>query len=321
MASSYCMVLLVLCSWCTVCSTGDKPLNFLVFGDWGMGNEQQKAVADQMEATSSAAESKFVVNVGDNFYVFTRDAQGNAQGGVKNLTDPLWQKYFEEMYSGYLKNIPFYSVLGNHDYMGNTSAQLMYHGLSPRWVMPDRNYTARLTVDSKGTTALFVFLDTSPFIESYYTDPEDPWMKEQLAHQDYQKQLAWLDEVLSQSSDHWKLVIGHHPILSHAGVFLPGQVTQSMALIQPVLLRHHVPAYICGHVHKLEYLQQDGVDYFISGAGATGKVYVDDSGMQQSVVWTSDDAGFMTVELNATQMISKYINTKGEVIYTVITKP
>lgn len=31
-----------------------------------------------------------------------------------------------------------------------------------------------------------------------------------------------------------------------------------MALVRPVLERHHVPAYICGHVHKLEYLQSSG---------------------------------------------------------------
>ena len=79
-----------------------------------MGNEQQRAVAKQMELTGSETRSKFVVNVGDNFYVFTKDAQGNEQGGVKNLTDPLWTNYFEEMYTGYLKEIPFYSVLGNH---------------------------------------------------------------------------------------------------------------------------------------------------------------------------------------------------------------
>lgn len=130
-------------------------------------------------------------------------------------------------------------------------------------------------------------------------------------------------------------------IVSHAGVFLPGLVTQSMALIQPVLQRHSVPAYICGHVHKLGYLEVDGtrqqevltvevvylslvfidIDYYISGAGATGKVYVDDPEMQKFVVWTSDDAGFMTVELTASQMTSKFMNTKGEIIYTAVTKP
>lgn len=99
--------------------------------------------------------------------------------------------------------------------MGNSSAQLMYHSLSSRWIMPDRNYTTRFTIDDEGTTALFVFIDTSPFIGSYYAHPEDPWMGEQLAHEDYKKQLTWLDEVLSQSSDHWKLVVGHHPICKY----------------------------------------------------------------------------------------------------------
>lgn len=90
-----------------------------------MGNEQQKAVAKQMESTGSMTRSKFVVNVGDNFYVPTKDAQGNAQGGIKNLSDPLWQRYFEQMYTGYLKDIPFYSVLGNHGTPLDTDQQCM----------------------------------------------------------------------------------------------------------------------------------------------------------------------------------------------------
>ncbi|XP_065837249.1 tartrate-resistant acid phosphatase type 5-like [Oscarella lobularis] len=298
-----------------------EQMRFLVFGDWGMGNEQQKAVAKQMKTTAASQEVQFVVNVGDNFYKTTVDSKGNREGGITNLTDSLWQTYFEQVYNSTLKNLTFYSILGNHDYMGNASAQLLYHKLDSRWVMPDRNYTVRFSLNNDtGSTALFVFIDTSPFIGSYYTDPENPTMKQQLDQQNYKEQLTWLNETLRASKDEWKFVVGHHPIYSAYGVFLPGDISVSMEVVKPVLQDNGVAAYFCGHVHKLQHLQQDGIDFFISGAGATGKVYVEDPNMIESVVWSTKDAGFMTVELDDDQMVSQFINTEGTVIHSATTK-
>ena len=79
-----------------------------------MGNEQQKAVAKQMKTTAASQEVQFVVNVGDNFYKTTVDSKGNREGGITNLTDSLWQTYFEQVYNSTLKNLTFYSILGNH---------------------------------------------------------------------------------------------------------------------------------------------------------------------------------------------------------------
>ena len=56
------------------------------------------------------------------------------------------------------------------DYMGNTSAQLLYHGLDDRWILPSRYYTT--TVQLSEGSATFFFLDTNPFIEDYVTHPE-----------------------------------------------------------------------------------------------------------------------------------------------------
>lgn len=95
--------------------------------------------------------------------------------------------------------------------MGNTSAQLMYHGLDERWILPQRCYTHEVSLGGIDS-ATFFFMDTSPFIQSYYDDPENEWMKEQLAHQDYREQLAWLDKALEDTTTKWKIVVGHHPI-------------------------------------------------------------------------------------------------------------
>ena len=36
---------------------------------------------------------------------------------------------------------PWYGVLGNHEYRGNTQAMMDYSEISRRWNMPDRYYT------------------------------------------------------------------------------------------------------------------------------------------------------------------------------------
>ena len=116
-----------------------SDLHFQVFGDWGMGNKQQKVVAMAMMRNAMLTKPNFVINVGDNFYKH-KDSNGEKQGGVNSLEDPIWEEYFESVYIDYLRNIPFYSLLGNHDYMGNISAQLQYHTKSPRWYLPSPSY-------------------------------------------------------------------------------------------------------------------------------------------------------------------------------------
>lgn len=44
----------------------DAVLRFQGFGDWGMGNSQQAAVAAAMQRAAASRGDKFVLNVGDN---------------------------------------------------------------------------------------------------------------------------------------------------------------------------------------------------------------------------------------------------------------
>jgi hypothetical protein len=98
--------------------------SFFVLGDWGMGTDVQRSVAESMNTEAQRVEDAlFVLNVGDNFY--KNAVGGEKQGGVESVDDPLWKEYFEDMYDGsHLKALPFVSILGNHDYMGNFTAQL-----------------------------------------------------------------------------------------------------------------------------------------------------------------------------------------------------
>jgi hypothetical protein len=49
---------------------------------------------------------------------------------------------FEEPYSApSLSEIPWYGILGNHEYGYNVDAVLEYANINPIWVMDDRYYT------------------------------------------------------------------------------------------------------------------------------------------------------------------------------------
>ena len=122
-------------SWPVTCWRKSTPisspdgLNFLVFGDWGRRGEQdQVEVAEQMARAAGDVQPRFIVSVGDNFY----------ENGVESVDDPQWQKSFEEVYHDSKLQVPWYCILGNHDYHapGDCDAQIAYHRINPRWNMP-----------------------------------------------------------------------------------------------------------------------------------------------------------------------------------------
>lgn len=235
-------------------------------------------------------------------------------GGFSSIHDPLWAKYFTDAYA---LQVPFYGVLGNHDYMGNASCQLQYHAVDARWTMPARNYTATFALgDGSGEEATFVFIDSNPFISAYYSNPENPQQGAQLATQHWQQQLAWLNDTLAAVKRPGPvLVVGHHPIVTSKAI--PDSVTQDMSVIQPLLEAYNVTAYVCGHVHLLGFAEQAGIGYVVTGAGATGKTYSDNAdavSAMDSPPWTSGEAGFVAFDLNATALDINFLDTKGNTL-------
>ncbi|HWY30109.1 MAG TPA: metallophosphoesterase, partial [Candidatus Acidoferrum sp.] len=190
-------------------STASDGLNFLVFGDWGRrGERDQVEVAEQMAKAAGDVQPRFIVSVGDNFY----------ENGVKSVDDPHWQKSFEQVYHDPKLQVPWYCILGNHDYHapGDCDAQIAYHRINPRWNMPARYYQQTHRVDDR-TTADFFYLDTTPMIGGYYSWFSGEKTRANVLTQDVPRQLAWFKSALAASSAPWKIVIGHHPIYSGGG--------------------------------------------------------------------------------------------------------
>jgi acid phosphatase len=273
-----------------------ESLNFVLIGDWGrLGKFNQADVAAQLGKTAAAMGSQFTVSLGDNFY----------ENGVSGLDDPQWQSSFEEIYTAPSLQSPWKIILGNHDYRGNVQAQLDYGQHSPRWQLPARYYKESYALP--GGAADVFYLDTSPFIKAYIGS------KVNIAGQDTEAQLAWLDAGLAASTALWKIVIGHHPIYTALATEPHNDHDQPdlIARLNPILIKHAVPIYICGHDHTQQVVKMDGITYVVSGAGS--QTYTPAAAIRGG--FASGAHGFMTVQLSASALQFALVDMGGAVLY------
>jgi len=275
-------------------STG-AGAHFLVLGDWGrQGGHEQVEVAEQMARAARDPKIGFVVAVGDNFY----------ENGVASATDPQWRSSFENVYRDGSLQVPWFAILGNHDYRGNCDAQIAYGKSSPRWRMPSRYYSETIALDGNSTADLF-FLDTSPFVQAYAHDEK---MGPDVRSQDTAKQLAWLDRSLAASKARWKICFGHHPIYSGGE---HGNTPELIERLLPLLARHGVRVYFSGHDHDLQHLRTGEIDLFVSGGGAGYR----ETHETPRTEFAGSCAGFAAVSLRQEQMVVRLIDHHGTTVH------
>lgn len=217
-------------------------LRWLVVGDWGTGGKAQYRVAQAMATVARRAPVHFILSTGDNVY----------PSGVRSADDPQWAAKFERVYADTALRVPWYPVLGNHDYRGHPDAQVAYSQRNPRWRMPARYYRVAYPLPG-GDSVLFVALDTQQLLSG----PETA----------RRRQLRWLEQTLAGFSGSWKFAWGHHPLRS-AGAY--GENAALLRMLKPVFDRYGVAAYFCGHEHDLQLLKhpEDGFVCVVSGAGS-----------------------------------------------------
>ncbi|OJV54166.1 MAG: acid phosphatase [Bacteroidetes bacterium 43-16] len=281
----------------------DQSLNFLVIGDWGRhGGYHQKAVAGQMAKVAATADVNFIISVGDNFY----------PDGVQSAQDPSWNSSFENIYSNHMLFSDWWVVLGNHDYKGNIQAQIDYSKISRRWNMPATYFSRKIKLEN-GKELLLVFLDTNPFVTSYYEKSGN--MRENLALQDTAAQYKWLKETLADTATniHWKIVVGHHPMYS-GGMRKGKKDTEEIRLkFESLFNAHKVDAYICGHEHDLQIIKpaQQFTTQFLSGAACE----VRPSGATEGTEFWAADPGMMLFSLSPKELKIQVIHADGRILH------
>jgi hypothetical protein len=285
---------------------GSKALNFLVISDWGregINDTAKKApgqikVAKQFGITAGDINASFVVTCGDNFH----------GKGVPSSTDPYWGVNYENVYSAKSLMIPWYITLGNHDCEGSVNAELEYAKTSNRWIQPAR-YFSFIKKLPDSTEALFVIVDSSPFIQEYINEKAD---NHHIKGIDNSIQLHWCDSVLSSSNARWKFVFFHHP--AYSASFTHGSTKEIQENFVPLFEKYKVDACFEGHDHDLQHSRPAGatVEYFGVGGGSETRPV----GHADYTKFSKASLGFGVVSLTQNIMKFSFVNNSGEQVYT-----
>lgn len=92
--------------------------------------------------------TKFAINLGDSFYF----------NGVTNLKDSRFWKSFEDPYKEVF--IPWFTIAGNHDHLGNITAEILHTERSHLWTFPSLYYTFKYSFGNPKIIIEFVMIDT-----------------------------------------------------------------------------------------------------------------------------------------------------------------
>jgi hypothetical protein len=278
----------------------ESAVNFIVANDLGRnGYYQQKPIAQLMGYTAEHIDIAMIAAAGDIHHF----------EGVASVADPLWMTNYELIYDHPELMIEWNAICGNHEYRGNTQAILDYSHISRRWNVPQRYYTQVLQSDD-GVSCRLLFIDTTPLIDKYRNDsityPD--------AHkQDDNAQLRWIDSTLAHAAEKWKIVIGHHPAYAYTKKE-DAERADIQARLSPILEKHKVNIYFCGHIHNFQHIRLDSssVNYVVNSAGSLSRPAKETEG----TLFCSGDPGFTLCSIDATAIRFFFINHKGEIVYS-----
>ncbi|MGE7956298.1 metallophosphoesterase [Pseudomonas sp. NPDC089530] len=263
--------------------TGLDPsnLSLIALGDQGSGRLQQWRVAQSMEQVADRdGRLDLVVLLGDNFY-------GKSLTGT---ADRNWEMKFERVYWGrWLSHVPFYAVLGNHDYPVSQAVELDYsrqHAGSGRWQMPAHDYVKD-----------FGWVDGRPLLRMVFLDTAAP--RDGLA-----QQAALIEQAFQQPGPEpvWRVVAAHHPLRNEG---LHGDDEVLLGALLPALQRSKVDLFLAGHDHNQQLILRPGEPaWVISGAGGQ-KLYTLGA-PREDTRFSASRAGFAKLDFSAARLRLSY---------------
>eukprot|EP00472_Partenskyella_glossopodia_P013911 CAMPEP_0197525502 /NCGR_PEP_ID=MMETSP1318-20131121/12840_1 /TAXON_ID=552666 /ORGANISM="Partenskyella glossopodia, Strain RCC365" /LENGTH=435 /DNA_ID=CAMNT_0043079011 /DNA_START=95 /DNA_END=1403 /DNA_ORIENTATION=- len=293
-----------------------SSLTFLAIGDWGPEDTDGECTSDSVQAMISQGMAKliakgepassgsnvqqqqqqhadFVLLLGDNFY--PRGIEGDE-------FSERFQSTFEKRFASDDFDCPFYAILGNHDYLGNTTAQIQYTQHSTRWKMPHRWHKVSKSFGSgRNLRRVDIFLVDTIIMAGMSSQIEGRFLPGPESKQLAKSQLDWLEHSMAHSKAHYKFVAGHYPIYS-IGPHGPSPLVGSTLL---PLLKKYNAHYLCGHDHDVQVLQdKDGIVHVVSGIGGGDKCCYKGSMNSVPAEW---------VKFAATGREGEFITVNGEV--------
>eukprot|EP01052_Picozoa_sp_SAG31_P025495 SAG31_NODE_2237_length_6120_cov_7.767276_3_plen_621_part_00 len=213
----------------------------------------------------------FVLNLGDSFH----------PRGVTSAADLYHRAVIHAKLYGNANSddIPWYSVLGSHDSLGNVS--VVVPGEHRLLKYPARYYQWQRNL-SRQRSMQFIALDTTVVDAASVCGKKEPKHGVDACVQEmklrWKEQLLWLTATLNNSQATWRIVFGHHPVF---GTDLPPtpwafhgtDPTFLRDALVPLFTGFHVSLYLSGHDHLSQLMEHKGVLYGIFGAGGGSELH------------------------------------------------
>ena len=201
-------------------STVAGEMVFFSMGDWGGASDTAPTTTSELSnghgmdaAAGQLGKPRFVMAVGDNFY---------GSGIQGSEFSPRFKSTFEDAFPEAALQVPWYVIAGNHDHLGNVTAQIKYSDHSSRWTYPSQYYTYTESFADPATGAnvstQVVYIDTVIVAGMSYKDEATGEFiegEEHPAQRLLQSQLGWLEDTLKASTADYLWVAGHYPVYSH----------------------------------------------------------------------------------------------------------
>jgi hypothetical protein len=300
--------------------------DFLVIGSWGNDADYTDMVnvATQMNTWASNNNSKFVIALGNNFFKGGRYSYDGVESinGLPMSTsanDPKFTTLWKEVYSGAaLSKLPWWLVLGNHDWYADNSPFYEMQYQDPNWNIPDYFYVQRFALpNSKHATVIYIETDLlfygfegkfnmkDNFMTAGWTTATTT-MSNETTHL---KQLAWIDKALETANqDDYVLVVGHH------GIFTCGSDASGSkygALLYALIQKWKPTAYMSAHHWSLAYYLDGSTLEIQSGAAGNVDAVCAPSNLSATGSEVASTYGFAHAQLTGSEFAIEFVTENG----------
>jgi predicted phosphodiesterase len=209
----------------------ETRFSFLVLGDSGVDTPTQYRVSDEMRKSMNQVEVDFAVHVGD------------VHQGIGDYYDNIFFKPYRDI----IKNVTFFTSLGNHDVITDNGDVYI-----DDFYLPHNNPDSTERYYSfSWANAFFIALDTNG----------------DYAPGSAQYQFL-VDQLESKAREEaiWTFIYAHHPPYSEYWTNYYGEAGVQNHLV-PLYELYDVDMVMNGHTHSYERGEKEHVHYLVSGGG------------------------------------------------------